>query len=837
MALLGAPVALWVVCLGCGLALERVLKVRLSNALVLPLGLCVAFALIFPGYAAGAGDALAIALLLVVALAGLVLAKDGLRARLNPGWPGVAGLAVYVLYMLPVIAYGHWTWVGYDFVNDSAFEMLLAAHIKGYGLTLGNIPLTSAQQFLMSYLNSGYPLGTQALLGTLSGMTGTDVPVLYQGFIASLAAFGAVALATVTRGLLSTRRAALAAFAAMAANLTYQYALQGNIKEIGLLATLCAGVALGREAIELGRPYVGAILMAVVTAAALATYNAVAVPFLGALALFLGLGLLFVRHSRPSRTWIGPLLTGLGLAALLSIPSLVSFKTFFEVARTGQGSTGVGAIQLGQLLRPLPLSQLSGVWLSGEYRSAIASHHAGLLTSIATVVILLAIVPCVAFALKRRAPAVPALVGMVGLILLIVFPRASPYAQGKLLAICSPFVALAGVAGLLCLVPSRAKQGAEAGAGADGPVGEDASGEASPAAGDEAIVDAGAGRAGGWRVGALGAILAAGVGLAILASDLLAYNHDRVAPTAQMEAIRQTGDHFAGRGLVLWNEFQEFAKYFARAAKISVPFEALTPQQVQLRSPTYFYGHYFDLDQELLSFVETYPIVVTRRSPAASRPPANYKLVYENAYYLGWEKTSKPEVLEHLPLQQLYSPSLPVECSALAAIVAKAPHGSHLIVAYAPENVGYEPLSLPNRPVGWPPDPVQAGSVFTSSPGRIEGKLTVKHPGSYKVWVQGDFPRPLHVSVDGHEVGTVSGSNTPGQWLAAATLDLPAGTHTVTVEKAPGRDHLGPGEWAVGTLGAVALQSEQPERMVSLPVSSWHSLCGKEADWVEVVRG
>lgn len=347
----------------------------------------------------------------------------------------------------------------------------------------------------------------------------------------------------------------------------------------------------------------------------------------------------------------------------------------------------------------------------------------------------------------------------------------------------------------------------------------------------------GAHRVGGWRLGALGAILAVGVGLAILASDLLAYNHDRVAPTAQMEAIRQTGDHFAGRGLVLWNEFQEFAKYFARAAKISVPFETLTPQQVQLRSPTYFYGHYFDLDQELLSFVESYPIVVTRRSPAASRPPANYKLVYENPYYLGWERTSKPDVLEHLPLQQLYSPSLPIECSALAPIVAKAPHGSHLVVAYAPENHWYEPQSNPNRPVGWPPDPVQAGSVFTSSPGHIEGQLTLKRAGSYRVWVQGDFPRPLHVSVDGHEVGTVSGSNTPGQWLQAAVVQLPAGTHTVAVEKAPGRDHLGPGEWAVGMLGAVALQSEAPERMVSLPLSSWHSLCGKEADWLEVVRG
>ncbi len=90
--------------------------------------------------------------------------------------------------MLPVIAYGHWTWSGYDFVNDTSFEMLLASHIKGFGTTLGNIPETSEREFLVSYLNNGYPLGTQALLGTLSGLTDTPVEVLYQGFIAALAA-------------------------------------------------------------------------------------------------------------------------------------------------------------------------------------------------------------------------------------------------------------------------------------------------------------------------------------------------------------------------------------------------------------------------------------------------------------------------------------------------------------------------------------------------------------------------------------------------------------------------------------------------------------------------
>src|SRR3954471_7545450 len=110
MAVLGVLVAMWLSSLGCGLALERLLPVRIANALLLPAGLCVSLVLVLPGYAAGAGDVLAIVLLAVVALLGLIFARDGLIARLNPGWAGAAGLAVYVLYMLPVIAHGHWTW-------------------------------------------------------------------------------------------------------------------------------------------------------------------------------------------------------------------------------------------------------------------------------------------------------------------------------------------------------------------------------------------------------------------------------------------------------------------------------------------------------------------------------------------------------------------------------------------------------------------------------------------------------------------------------------------------------------------------------------------------------
>ncbi len=826
MGTLGVAATMWLVCLGCGLALERLLRLRLANGLLLPLGLCVSLVVILPGYAAGVGDWLAITLLAVLVLGGLLFARGGLRARLNPGWPGAAGLAAYVLYLFPVIAHGHWTWSGYDFVGDSAFEMILANHIKGFGTLLGNIPQSSEHEFLQAYIATGYPLGTQALLGTLSGITQTSVAVLYQGFISGLAALAAVALAVLLDGLLSARRAALVAFVAVAASLTYQYALQGGIKEIGLLATICAAAALVRAAVQLARPYAGAVLLAVAAAASLAVYNAVAIPYLGALVLFAGLGVIVVYRRAPSLRWAGPLALCGGLTALLAIPSLLTLRTFFHVASAGQGSTGVGAIQFGQLLRALPLSQVSGVWLSGEYRLPVVHPHAATLTALATAAIVVLLAPTLLWALRRRELGPLLMLGTMALVLAIVMPRVSPYAQGKLLAIASPAVVLVALVGLAAMAGVRRRAGVR-----------------------------------GRLAPPLALLLGAGLSLCVLASDVLAYSHDRVAPTARMEAIRQVGHHFAGQGLVLWNEFDEYAKLLADEALISAPFEALTPAQVELRSPTYFYGHYFDLDQELLGFVERWPIIVTRRSPAASRPPANYRLVYENAYYLGWRREARPQVLEHLPLQQIYSPSETIACPLLAPIVAKAPRGSELLVAHAPEVSWFNPTSDPTLSAGWVVNPVQAGLVSTTTPGHAEGTVDVRgravsgapvprgggsssgggRPSGggralYKVWVQGDFPRPLQVFVDGRSVGWVSGSNSPGEWLQAATVSLAPGKHTLRVYKHPGRRHFGPGEFGVGTFGAVALQRDEPERLTTLPLSRWRTLCGHEADWVELVR-
>ncbi|MEA2192863.1 MAG: hypothetical protein QOI73_2984, partial [Solirubrobacteraceae bacterium] len=45
-----------------------------------------------------------------------------------------------------------------------------------------------------------------------------------------------------------------------------------------------------------------------------------------------------------------------------------------------------------------------------------------------------------------------------------------------------------------------------------------------------------------------------------------------------------------------------------------------------------------------------------------------------------------------------------------------------------------------------------------------------------------------------------------------------------------------PGDGAAVTIGPLAFVADEPERLRTLPVERWRSLCGRELDWIEVVR-
>jgi membrane-bound ClpP family serine protease len=123
---LGLPLAFVVTGLGLGLLVERALGLRLQSTAVLPLGVCANICVLLAIYELGGHGWLAAALLLMLAGAGLLVARHDLITRFKPGAAAAAALAVGALYLAPAVLTGDWTWTGYNFLNDTAVQFLLA---------------------------------------------------------------------------------------------------------------------------------------------------------------------------------------------------------------------------------------------------------------------------------------------------------------------------------------------------------------------------------------------------------------------------------------------------------------------------------------------------------------------------------------------------------------------------------------------------------------------------------------------------------------------------------------------------------------------------------------
>ncbi|MDQ6915048.1 MAG: hypothetical protein M3155_04475, partial [Actinomycetota bacterium] len=286
------PAAVYALSLGIGLLTDRVLRVPLPNAVLAPVGLCVGIVLVQPGYRLGAAGWLGAGLLVGAALLGYASTGRGLPARLNPGWAGLAGLATYALYVAPAALSGHWTWLGYNFLNDTSVQFLLVDQVQHHGAELASQPASTAYESLKSYFGSHYPLGSHELLSSLDLLVRMPVQATYQPFISALGGLAAMSLAWVVRRAEAPGwAAALAGFTALAANLTYQFALQGSIKEIAMLCTLAVSVVLARELLAARAPLGAAIALGLTLAAAIAVYSAAAVPYVGVLGLAVVAGL------------------------------------------------------------------------------------------------------------------------------------------------------------------------------------------------------------------------------------------------------------------------------------------------------------------------------------------------------------------------------------------------------------------------------------------------------------------------------------------------------------------------------------------------------------------
>jgi hypothetical protein len=204
-------------------------------------------------------------------------------------------------------------------------------------------------------------------------------------------------------------------------------------------------------------------------------------------------------------------------------------------------------------------------------------------------------------------------------------------------------------------------------------------------------------------------------------SNVLAFGDATLAPRDQLAELEAIGERFDRQGPALMTEYQPYGvRHFLRELDAEGASE-LRRNLIPLRDgSTVPKGGFADLAAFQPDAVLAYPTLVLRRTPAGSRPPAPYRLVWERRFYEVWQR----------------------------------------------------------------PDPIPVSASGTrrcAQPLIVNGKtLSVPKSGRYELWVGGSVRGELTAFVDGHAVGQIRHQlNHVGQYSSLGQVELAAGNHAL----------------------------------------------------------
>jgi hypothetical protein len=801
------PLLLIGVCGGSGLLVRRLSGGAVSGVLLLPVGFALTVAVCTLGtsitWLAPSAGVLAVA----VAVIGIVLERPTLRiaGRRVSGaflYPAIAAFVAFAVIAAPVVLTGTPSWTGFGRIVDTAFQMGFSQYLAeaGRSVPAGD---SSFNETILGLTGNGYPGGAQATLGALAGVIRTDVVWCYQAYQAWAAAMGALALYALIRRVVSSQViCCIGAAIAIQANILYDYALEGGVKELTTVSLILLVAAILAEwLVQERRSARSALALAPALAAAVAAFSYGALPWVGLILLGAFVLSMFSRGMRL-RTLASWSVAGVA-TAILSIPSVISSIKVFGTAK--EAVKGVIEVGLGNLTAPIPEISSIGVWISNDYRFPQFAHT-GASRAFDYLIVALAVIG-VAGALWRRRWMIAAFGVAAPIALTYVVAHAGPWVQLKAFTITAPmFLAMAFV-GAGWLITSRPRRLAI-------PV-----------------------RAAGW----LSALAVAG---AVLYGNALTYHDMSLAPAARYIQLEQIGKRFAGVDRAFFPAFDEYSEYFLRREHV---YDLVRPPGLQIRpgavnlAPGQF-AYSLDINQLELSFVQSFPLLVIPRSPEASRPPANFDLVDRTSEFEVWRRVRPAsEVVIHFPLSGSPSERTNAFCRGLAANVRQAGAGSS--VAYVP--TGTRTLLSPTQathPSYW--HPVGPEALRASGAGAIQGSISLAAPGTYDISMPGSVGRPLTLNIDGARVGSVAYQwRYPGQYLHFARVSLSAGTHQIRLIRPNGSLSPGSGDGpdtASGVIGALIFTLEQPGDgiMRVVPGRETARACAAHAgyEWMEVLR-
>jgi len=785
------PLVLGALCVGAGLAVDRAAGGLLPGALTAVAGLAALIAVAqLSTYVPGVAPATPY-LLLAVGVAGLALGwqrvREAVRGRQRYGWELALPVVVFVVACAPVLFAGRPTFSAYMVLTDSALHMTGADYLIRHGQHYAHLDLVNSYgQYINNYYNRNYPTGADALLGGTSSLLGVPAIWAFQPFNAFMLAVASGPAWLLARHIgLARGWAATAALSAAVPALVYAYDLIGSIKEITALPLILAMGALAVEARWLRSGPRGAIPFALVVAAgvsalgvAFGAWTVVAVAVLAGVAV--GDGLLARREIAR-------------LAALCGVGAVVLVVCAWPTWHHASGSVAVAQAvastpNRGNLVSPLRLTQVFGTWLTGNYE--VSPAGVGLaITDVLIAVTALAALLGGAHLLRRRQLALSGWIALMVLTCFLLTRLGAVWADAKTLVLSSPVVILLAFAGVASLLRAGRRAGALA----------------------------------------LALVLAGG----IVASDAAQYRHTDLAPTARYDELASIDARFAGRGPTLFTDFDEYALDVLRDLDVGGPDFSYPP--IGLVGIDSGHGGQINLGHGRAAALRGYPLIVTRRDPAAVRPPSAYRLLWQGTYYQVWgRRPGAPAAIARFASRGVS----PVRCARVHSLARVAASKGAVLVAASPAALVRIDLEAAHVPAAWR---LQASWWVMSSPGTLDTTFRVPRAGAWNVWLQGEIMPTVEVRVDGRLAGLlggqVGGDLVVPDTAAPLRIRLRAGLHRLTVSRSG--FSLAPGNGGSAILTAIFLTpagAGERQQLHTVPAPRWRELCGHRYLWVEAVR-
>jgi hypothetical protein len=705
----------------------------------------------------------------------------------------LAALLAYVVALAPVLMAGRASFSSYMALADSAVHMIGADYLIRHGQDYAHLDLRNSYgQFIHAYYGTSYPSGADTLLGGSALLLGRPLIWAFQPFNAlMLALIVGPAWLLVRRLGLNGAWAALAALSATVPALVYAYELLGSVKEITALPLLLTlGCLVAIHGSWLRGPPARAIPFALVLAAGFSALGTAFAAWGLAAAIVLGVALIRGQGSREARARRTVALVAVAAATLL----IAAWPTWSDLGGALQVAQNIASTSNpGNLSAPLNASHVLGVWLDGSYKLS-PSGAALTATDVLAAITLLAAVLGAVHVMRRRAYALAGWLALMLLAWLAVTQFVTTWGGAKTLMLTSPVVVLMAWGGVAALrgLPSR------------------------------------------WIAGPSAALLALALGGGALASDALQYHASNLAPTRRYEELSALASRFAGQGPTLFTDFDEWSLYELRDLDVGGPDFAYPP--AALAAAAAGYGDPVDLDRLAPSALRAYPLIVTRRDPAAERPPAAYELVWQRSYYQVWRRRPHAATaLKHVAL----SGRRAAQCREIKRVATAGRHPrAHLVVAQAPELIAIS-LAHASHPKDWGR---QRKALVMKRPGTLEATFRVPAVGIWEVWVKGQIMPTVALSVDGRPLASLVGQLGGNSLVIDSAPPIPvllrAGVHRLALTRTA--HELRPGDGGAAVLGAILLtRASQPSGGVlrRVPVAHWRRLCGRRYEWVELIPG